>query len=129
MRISDWSSDVCSSDLLTAGRDQYLGASFGHDMRDALSNARSRTGDDSDLTCKRLHALELISFNLLGVNSRGLPAAVISMEPTKRWLVLQSRESDEIGRGGEEPFPQRQSILAPFEIGRAPGRVRVVKYR
>src|SRR3546814_4580560 len=113
MRISDWSSDVCSSDLrgvihqhvdlaegfhrglndlfrdvdvgkiaidgfgyapritdgfgcaggafLTAGRDQYLGASFGYDMRDALSNARSRTGDDSDLTCKRLHALELLS--------------------------------------------------------------------
>src|SRR3546814_5575176 len=76
-------------------------------MRDALSNARSRTGDDSDLTCKRLHALEPLSFNLLGVNSRGLPAAVISMETTKRWLVLQSRESVEIGCGGEEAFHHR----------------------
>src|SRR3546814_11267814 len=101
-------------------------------MRDALSNARSRTGDESDLTCKRLHALELLSFNLLGVNSRGLPAAVISTETTKRWLVLQSRESVEIGCGGEEAFHHGQSLLAPFvhigEIGRASCRERVCQY-
>src|SRR3546814_17833096 len=41
MRISDWSSDVCSSDLLIAREPVATGSGFGADIRDAME-ARAR---------------------------------------------------------------------------------------
>src|SRR3546814_6290830 len=73
MRISDWSSDVCSSDLLGAAIDRPLAALDYADRLDALAAARvglwdvirsaaRRTSSDSDIREAKAHDLfELVA--------------------------------------------------------------------
>src|SRR3546814_5703551 len=55
MRISDWSSVVCSSDLLCTGDLNFFEAAIAHKARVALQNARVLIHDEGDLDMRALY--------------------------------------------------------------------------
>src|SRR3546814_1132081 len=60
LRISDWSSDVCSSDLQAAGWDaaQYAASSFDAALRSGARSEERRVGNECVSTCRSRWAPE-----------------------------------------------------------------------
>src|SRR3546814_13287745 len=124
MRISDWSSDVCSSDLRQAGVGVYaLTADAGLAVGDVLVTGRNET-DAADL------------LDVLGVE-RGMPILAIDLEalqervialPWVRTARVERHLPDTLFIAITERRPlalwQRHRTLALVEIGRASCRER-----
>src|SRR3546814_13159216 len=76
MRISDWSSDVCSSDLRDALRDRYASLEFEQVPAEILAKATERNTDDAALM--RFLVVDLASLRMSGKDNlfkrAGLPA-------------------------------------------------------
>src|SRR3546814_15588724 len=109
MRISDWSSDVCSSDLLGARESDDLTRIRGIDatLADRLRVAGIRTFAD----------IEAIPANAETALEReiGVPAGTIAEQ---RWrelalLLLEGRESSEERRVGKECVSTCRSRCSP----------------
>src|SRR3546814_2111908 len=93
MRISDWSSDVCSSDLPGLGAQQRTGA-VGHDAGDDAQGAsgqrhqhdfRARLHGNAPITAPRLHAVRV---RRTARPFRSRPAAARSEEHTSELQSL-----------------------------------------
>src|SRR3546814_4091821 len=103
MRISDWSSDVCSSDLLTA----YLGppggyvVEFTNGLTVYLSGDTGHTAEQDSVVRRRFGA-ELVVMNIGGIFSTGpTEAAFVINELVKPASVIASH-ANEIGRAHVE---------------------------
>src|SRR3546814_19664212 len=99
MRISDWSSDVCSSDLLRALGGEALGA--------AVADARRRPGDHDDLVF-HAHGLGSFCFKMFP-----LPSAGEGCEASVRSKIEPTRRSEE-RREGKECFSTCRSGWSPY---------------
>src|SRR3546814_20077876 len=71
MRISDWSSDVCSSDLLGVAAEHDVGTAPRHVRGDGHRAQASRPGDDLGLTRVVLGVEDLVLDTLLGQEEIG----------------------------------------------------------
>src|SRR3546814_16221394 len=98
MRISDWSSDVCSSDLDLAGTNDLLDAQAVA-MRDP-SLEQVADGRESD----------------------------VGMRPDIRVAKLVGRQVQGAGMIEEDERPDHAALPEGEEIGRASGRERVCQY-
>src|SRR3546814_16609982 len=93
MRISDWSSDVCSSDLLTA-----LSAARIHELLHALPVVTSRSG----LVISRT-ALDYLLANipsLLAAHAAGLPRARLLKQLDRKSVAEGKSVSVRVDTGG-----------------------------
>src|SRR3546814_15416117 len=89
MRISDWSSDVCSSDLEFHARGERLAQSFvlpgGKAVGDGLRIFERRTGDT-----------ELGTFSLIGQGSGGYRAEPVFVDVPQDWVLRGKDGNTEI---------------------------------
>src|SRR3546814_19660183 len=125
MRISDWSSDVCSSDLAVDRRALLIGGGVGAGLllawsvwpREQSMNLAVREGETA-----------LGAFLKIGTDN-SITVAVPQAEMGQGvWTVLPQILAEALGAhwsmGGVEPAP----IGPAFEIGRGSGRERVWQY-
>src|SRR3546814_18052851 len=92
MRISDWSSDVCSSDLALAGEQTGVQAAAGGHARAVAIAAERRADrtDESDLAGAVVEAV-----------ARGHLAAVVGVERVQRPACVDARsEERRVGKEG-----------------------------
>src|SRR3546814_6891145 len=93
MRISDWSSDVCSSDLRDIPKDRHTSV--------MLSPFKSRA------TNRRRSSSTELSFH--GINTSGqMPESVTHVSGTKRHLCLGSLSGAPQGLGAPDPLAGRE---------------------
>src|SRR3546814_16616521 len=116
MRISDWSSDVCSSDLLHDGSTVYPGVVA---CLEALQAAGKRTIILSNSGTLRAASMERLA--RLGIPPALYEDFVTSGEVARSFLAAAPAELRAAGSLG--PLH-----CLPLEIGRAPCRDRVCQY-
>src|SRR3546814_10084085 len=109
MRISDWSSDVCSSDLfnLLAGQQLAVAFEYGHTV--GLQQSRNPTG-------KVLNDLVLARDHGRNVHGHFASADAMNLEALVGFMKLVGAVQQRLGRN------------ATYEIGRASCRERVCQY-
>src|SRR3546814_12878665 len=118
MRISDWSSDVCSSDLE-------------HRVHGAARLRHSLRGEEimikAVILLKRKDGMSLQDFADWLLKDH-VPLA-LKLDGLKRYQVNIAREADGDYDGVSELWlDSEDAMLAASEIGRAPGRERVCPY-
>src|SRR3546814_16897628 len=120
MRISDWSSDVCSSDLgdLRAVLDVDEAAHLPHGLGDAQ-------GDGLDQRWIRGRHLDL---HRLAHWWAGFLLARLDEDAAEDGAALADLGEDLVGRAALEPVGELQRDPADDEIGRASSRARVCQY-
>src|SRR3546814_18482489 len=118
MRISDWSSDVCSSDLFTDSKTVYLTYSEGGEKGRALALARGTlvTPNPAHAALQNVSVIWRSGSNGPG----GQFGARIACSPDGKYLFLSS--------GERQRFSPAQDSEQLLEIGRASGRGRVWQY-
>src|SRR3546814_16037930 len=118
MRISDWSSDVCSSDLIVTGY-HYAPPDFAHDLRAHLGSAFSLEPTLTQSAFFRTHNRDDMIHNLYFVGAgthpgAGIPSVVASAKATAGLMIADLRL---YGSLPIDPLTERQ-------IGRAACRER-----
>src|SRR3546814_2659563 len=104
MRISDWSSDVCSSDLRAEGAAEILGAD------DHLAVDEAGGGDDAD--ADRTDARELIETPRRNLESP--------------WPLAEALGLDQHKKGGDCADPDRRCNPVHYVAGPTPGARRAL---
>src|SRR3546814_8415673 len=109
MRISDWSSDVCSSDLVTPVSRRSISST--HPISTSLSPLLGSKPVVS--VSKIISRIEALIWTLSGVETRGDEANL-----TARLAIVAARFNDEIGT---RPLDAIGNLQAddPLQIGRA----------
>src|SRR3546814_15838301 len=132
MRISDWSSDVCSSDLLAERRDGtavYIATAEARDdeMQARIAEHKARRGD----RWRSIEAPVAVAEVL-----RALPAetGVVLVDCLTLWLSNLMHAGRDIGAETAEPLAALPAVVFPVllvshdAIGSAPCRARVCPY-
>src|SRR3546814_14091273 len=124
MRISDWSSDVCSSDLIQPQRDFDVGQRF-------VAAAEIEQGIAAVAVAGRILGLELDHLPIVGERALGLTEFQEGVAAAEEGPVVEGIELDrlvEIRDGlGEAPH-LRKAVGAVEEIGSASCRERGGQY-
>src|SRR3546814_13021604 len=114
MRISDWSSDVCSSDLLTATLSDI--ARGAETMAVRLSDRARGTGQDAAMVAGAT-VQSLAGLQELGDRGRALAdtmAQIVGDGARARGIRHQAVLRSEERRGGEECVCTCRSLWAPY---------------
>src|SRR3546814_11447910 len=113
MRISDWSSDVCSSDLST----RNVGGSLRIDRKSVRGAVAGYAIIIADWTCRPLRAHQTIGGDQIIVED--VPKLSMRLEPVLQHLF--ARPLDRAGRA----VAAFGDIAVVLQLGQAPGRERV----
>src|SRR3546814_20891681 len=114
MRISDWSSDVCSSDLLKKRISE-----------NTLNGALKRMGYQERLTGHGIRGTMSTALNEIGYPKVWVDAQLSHVDPNKVSATYNHAEYVEQRRRMRQDWADR---LDPFEFCRAPGRDSGCKY-
>src|SRR3546814_12172374 len=121
MRISDWSSDVCSSDLLRDSVAKFLGARYDIERRREI--AASEAGWSRDIW-REMAELGLLAAAIpaeAGGFAEGIEEALVVMEEFGRRLVVEPFSETAIVAGTLiaklGTAPQRSDLLRPLMAG------------
>src|SRR3546814_3489333 len=104
MRISDWSSDVCSSDLLD---EQMQASGSSQRLSDRLNLILFIVNFAGSLT---IAALAILALRLVRRNSRDLLSAHAALEQSAGRLALANRALEQANRS-EEHTSELQSLM------------------
>src|SRR3546814_12800685 len=121
MRISDWSSDVCSSDLVESARDELhrpetlgheanLGREFLH-IRAVIGRADGRRGDDRSKRGRRGTKIGDIGLGDVRVDQRGVFRIARPSAPRPRPEIIIGRPT---GNTTIHHGPEHDAIAIPF---------------
>src|SRR3546814_888080 len=110
MRISDWSSDVCSSDLIRGMLDEQMQAS-GNSQRlsDRLNLILFIVNFAGSLT---IAALAILALRLVRRNSRDLLSAHAALEQSAGRLALANRALEQANTNLEKRVAERTADLS-----------------
>src|SRR3546814_8327214 len=117
MRISDWSSDVCSSDLQR--REHHDGEVFGHAAFFARRRSRSRRTQARPCTMSRMQKAGISDFSR---NEAGMPPTEIGPSSTAHELRTEGQvhQATTIIEGSRKPNAPARSIAARPRVAKRP---------
>src|SRR3546814_14820980 len=126
MRISDWSSDVCSSDLFTDSKTVYLTYSEGGEKGRALALARGTlvTPNPAHAALQNVSVIWRSGSNGPG----GQFGARIAFSPDGKYLFLSSGERQRFSPAQDSEQLLGTILRLTLEIGRASCRPRGCQY-
>src|SRR3546814_15273404 len=117
MRISDWSSDVCSSDLLSAATVDRIVRAYGTDARRWLAGA-----DDWDaLGGEIAHGLSVAELRWMAMREWARTTDDILWRRSKLGLLFAAAETELLARHIERVTAEARQAAAEF-FGAAAGR-------